>query len=190
MEIKNVSNSELVEVVKTLPLTPEYGSVALNLGGLEVPGVVGNHEEYVEKCLQKGGVPYLTQMFKMRGGKYELEKEISTGDYSKIEQAELMSHIIGGKIPAGQRFEFSKSSPEGFVDFKDRFLDILSEKGYEFSYMDISLTTYHLTGLNQGDYPDTTLTFNSIHRKLKLKEGWKITPQNWGTLKDWFEGLR
>jgi hypothetical protein len=93
---------------------------------------------------------------------------------------EYLGNIIGG----GRIHQLSfKTDRFSFPLFSKKHLDILIANNYKLARGHLDLTTYHLTGYNQGDYGDTMLL---LGKDIELKEGCRVKEEDLATLKEWF----
>ena len=75
---------------------------------------------------------------------------------------------------------------------RDKYLDNLLDEDYKLEEGELTITTYRLTGYNQGDYPDTEVLFGQEPGRngLELRVGESDTSAEQALqLREWFSGL-
>lgn len=180
--IKNTSQELVLEAFRTLPMEPEQSNITLLADGVSIPYRNDSDQvkkAYDETCRERGIIPG-------SGIVWEIHNDILRPTQPAIGSYKPERVFSGGRINQ-IRIE------GGFNFFRDNLLEEAVSNGYKVSWADLALTTYHLTGYNQGDYPDTILQFGagieSLGKGLNLIIGSHIERADADKLRDWFRGL-
>jgi hypothetical protein len=145
---------------------------------------------YFSQCVDKGVIPFsriVLEPFYSNEQKKILFRSDASGfpvpDYA-------MGFLVkGGRL---HRIEVKTTRHPSFEAFRESVLDTLVKGGYQIMNGTLTLTLYHLTGYNEGDYADTEVTMYSSgsHSGLELKMGSEISDEGEKLLEQWFGGLK
>lgn len=188
-----------VKAIETLPVPIKFGEVIFNPRGIYRYG--GNdrdesaRDEYYRRCREGGIIPNSTLTF---GTSYEDEQsfcarrdavEIELGNINDDRavkdtkrEATLQGLIKGGKFAV----IIYNITTFAFSNFRQVLLPPTLAQGYEMNSATLVLTSYRLTGYNEGVYSDITLHINS--REIRVAGGEWF--DKYDALKAWFEELK
>lgn len=195
--ITRKSSPELfLAAVTTVPMPPEFAELCFHAEGLEAPNSTNPEdiEKYRQVCLNRRIVPHSTVKFRYDPGTElflpdRMDGFIFSTSIPKNLESSTASFIQGGRI-SKLGFEIGhRYGKEEFTSFKEKYLNQLLESGYRLTGGFLALTTYRLTGYNEGTYPDTDLAFGNIHDGMRLKFGSKIDRHDVNKLREWFVKL-
>ncbi len=173
--IKNHLGDLAIKAIKTLPLIPEQISYMYFLAN-GIPR--GNERE----CREAGIMPDTILKFR-----YDTDLSLYTTREPISDRKDCFEDLTKGGRIHQILFETSLYGEDNFKDFIQK-VERLREEGYELHRGTLAITTYHLTGYNQGDYPDTKLRFGK--KNLELKEGREISNEDLEKLVTWFNSLK
>ncbi|PIN93187.1 hypothetical protein COU56_03820 [Candidatus Pacearchaeota archaeon CG10_big_fil_rev_8_21_14_0_10_31_9] len=194
--IDNVSRELLLEAVRTVPITPKYSEIVLAADGILSPqGKSESELKYIAECRDHGVMPFSNLRFEYKYN-HDLNKSIFIPNYDGIFSPGILGispksgsfdEVIQGLIDGGRFHNIHFEN--GFVKFRDEFLQGLLEKRYEINSGDLTLATYSLTGYNEGEYTDTTIKFGGFTSGFKLHIGHELPGGKTEELSSWFGGL-
>ncbi len=185
--IQNPSHELFLEMIRTLPLEPEYSSICLYADGIPYPkdNVKDSRKDYLKECRDRKIIPYTHLNFDYDDNRgvfpTQIQDIIQTSDHENI----ISDIIAGGRYHA---LEFEN----GFKKFIKIILPQSLEAGYNLERGEIWLTTMRLTGYNEGTYADTDIIFENKYGNrnyLKLRMGKHISPEDEHTVERWFAQL-
>lgn len=191
------------EALRTIPTTPVYGSIMFSAFGIDKPRYAKDPEadqRYLEECKDKGVMPHTHQQLRYyeRGGLYVPSNahplaNISVDSPSEIKSAAINGLLIGGKIhqiELGLKEHYGNEA--GYRFLVDSFIARMLENDYQISSGELTLSSYHLTGYSEGDYPDWKLKFQTSPRggEMNLVTGSRLSEIDSANLNGWFSRLR
>jgi len=176
LRINVVSQPLFLEAIKTLPVSPEFAEIRLKaVKGLFQGRIVPNWKIKLKYEYNMGFVP----------SSYD---GLHLTDASPKSSIDL---IAGGRISDIELEMRIGVAQEGFKQFRDSLLPALIHNKYDLFWGDLVISTYHLTGYNQGDYRSGGLRFDAgwIHKGLELDLDSEMPEEQRNKLKDWFSQL-
>ena len=197
LKITSTSQELFIEAIRTLPLELRHFEVFMNANGIQSPTSKEEKENYLYECSKNNVMPFTniqllydndSKLFKPLEGYSICEMYRNLSDENK--KATTQGIIKGGKI---HRIKFEAWIPaqKGFEKFREQVLEEMLQQSYKIDWGDLALTTYHLTGYNQGDYTDTNISFGTgyVHKGMRLKIGHKISEEDERKVIGWFKDL-
>ena len=193
LEIRDVDYGFFKKTLETLPEEPEFSELIFLAEGIIPPDHNDENDRirYLEECKEKGVIPTTIEFEWNQERNFFVPEERQRG-YSLgiVDSAERDMMFHGGR---NYRLTF-KTNRGTFGNFMDDEFDKLSKEGYQLVSGDLALTTYDLTGYNQGTYAGMQLLLrsfrgNDLNRELTLKNhagGEKIREEGF---REWFRGL-
>lgn len=165
--IRNASQDLFLEALKTVPLQPQYATLEFVAEGIREPWPSKEDKDrigFIESCRAKGVIPFSTILF-------EPKERVFVPSNSFFEGFRLAYDSLGDLVKGGKIHTLKfKTNPGYFELFMDKHLGQITGNGYEISKADLALTTYRLTGYNEGTYEDTQL-FLEENNKIRLSLG-------------------
>ncbi len=169
---KKVSQELFREAVETIPSHIEYAGLEFTYAGIPRFGYEDDEKKYVSECVQQGVMPFsqLKLNYKSDFKCFILETSfnenflgIDRNSTEEIKNASFNGMLKGGKIHSMETLVGDGHNLLKFEDFKEEFLKKFLEAGYHLSGGDFWLSSYHLTGYNQGNYRESGMLLE--HRK-------------------------
>jgi hypothetical protein len=199
-KINVTSHEAFLEAVNTLPIASPYASIDFEAEGVKIPEDDANMADYEAECQREGIIPGVEVIFRpkrARTGFIDEPVVFTPSEINLIRPSKSKSSLIETFAEGGRIYRLSftfENRIDGLDAFKKDYLDDLLRKGYKISKGDFVLSTYHLTGYNQGDYPDTCLDFNNNEGRgplgIRLKFGHKLNEEDVDKVAKWFEMLK
>ena len=194
---KKVSQELFREAVETIPSHIEYAGLEFVYAGIFKSRCKEDEEKHVSECIQQGVMPFsqLKLNYKSDFKCFILETSfnenflgIDRNSTEEIKNASFNGMLKGGKIHSMETLVGDGHNLLKFEDFKEEFLKKFLEAGYHLSGGDLWLSSYHLTGYNQGNYRESGMSLD--HRRgieLQLAEFPNIDGKQ--KLIEWFAQL-
>ena len=201
--IIDAASPELLEkAIKTLPLIPVYFEVSMEADGISGPGYKekGGEERYLRECAESNIIPNSQASFvydpkaglfvpKLYGND-AIKYYQDPSDYMK--DATVQKLLEGGRIhQVGVKVE-EIPSPQTFLAFRDTFLPLLLDKGYQLEYGDLWLETWRSRQhASEGYSMDGGLIFRTRGSRegLELRFPSEVSDECRDTVTDWFNNL-
>jgi hypothetical protein len=160
----------------------------------EFPDLQGEKAEeiksYLSQCNDRGIIPF--SKLTLEASSFKEQGKIVFG--GNANGFPVPDYVMGSLVKGGRfhRIEVKTTYASHFKAFQESVLDALLKGGYQVMEGTLTLTMYHLTGYNEGDYPDTQVTMYSSgrHNGLELRMGSEISAKGEKLLEDWFSGLK
>jgi len=175
MELNVVNQSLFRDVIKTFPVSPEFAEIRLRaVKGLFRKEIIPNSKVKLEYDPQEGFIP-----------KYDALH------FTEVSTSNSIGLIVGGRIQDIELEMRMGSAHEGFRQFRDQLLPVLIHNKYDLFLGDLVISTYHLTGYNQGNYRSGGLRFDAgwIHKGLELDIDSEMPEEQKNILETWFNQL-
>ena len=191
LEIENPSQELLLEIVKTMPVDVELAKISMHANGIENTVYGENpNDRYIPECMKGGIMPssILRLRYGIGGESFVPMDAVFEQVYSDI----TLGHVIKG----GKFYNISLDSQEarGFEEFRKSLLGELLEEGYQFHRGGLVLSTYRLSGYNEGEYDDAAVNFGygfpREPRKVEFKQGRELPDEDVSKVTDWFKALK
>lgn len=187
--IDNPSQELFLEAFKSVPIEPCYSTLVFNADGVKNQDYWNwstDDKKYLEECDNKGIIPFSFVRFEwdFNEGLFKPRAFLSDSILTNSSPEGIKGLIKGGRV---HKIMFTNGYREAVNDQ----LPFLLEQNYKINSGDIALSLYHLTGYNQGYYPDTQIIFDlENHRNgLELKMGSNISQEDELKVKSWFNRL-
>ena len=176
--ISNPSQDKYWEIFRTVPIKPRMAD--LNFLAEGIPTYSKLEAQIMRWCGEHKVFPLSTAHFR-----YSEEKKI----FVPTVGTEL-SGVDSKTVMPGGRFHclnYETRTPLQFERFVQTEVDALKQHGYRPSTSNLAITTYRLTGYNQGTYPDTEIFMTNDKIDLRLKS--RLTEEQKTRLREWFTNL-
>lgn len=199
---RHTTHHALHEALRSLPIDPISGSLTFSAFDLDMPAhndPVGQHK-YVEECKTKGVMPHTTQEFRFRSDKglYIPSNPESLATIYSDSEDPTRNATIDGLIRGGKTHRIRIGLKEyygnevGFHYLVDALIPRMVEEDYRITSGEFTLSSYHLTGYNWGDYVDASIIFFVDPRGafMSLNMGHKLTGEQQMALLEWHSRLK
>lgn len=196
--IKAPSPELRVRAIETLPLPIEGAEVFFTINGtVRWQGGSGDEnvrKEYLRMCSEGGVIPNSTLKIETAWDTQKLFvprnpvgiSGLNGDDQVSIQTREVMiQRLLGGGKFAAIECKIGSDAP--FSDFKQGYLRRIIAHGYEIDSADLALTSYRLTGYNEGTYWGTTILIG--RRSISVKK-YIESDAMYGALRAWFSELQ
>lgn len=189
-----------IRALETLPVPIEFGEVYLTARGIDPYGGRDANEEvrheYLRKCREAGIIPNSTltlttylddKSFYPRSHPVEISYRSDEGETGAATTREsiVQAFVRGGKFAT---IKFNIANNDAFSIFKLKHLRQTLDQGYEIDSADLALTSYRLSGYNEGRYYGASLLVGP--QKIRVTEENRLTEQQIERLKPFFAQLR
>lgn len=197
--IHKPSQDLYINALRTIPVTPIHAEMTFLAEGLEAPFTRGQEEiaRYMQECTVKGIVPYSVTNIEIRDGKI-FRNESSVEPPTREDSESLKEAAVFSRFNRTREHKvhlnFHIHAQWGSYDaIRDRYLDQLLNLGYQIGRTELWLSSYHLSGYNDGDYPATKVTINEFTGnegiKMRLSRD-ESKVEDLDSLRSWFRDLK
>lgn len=196
--IHTFSKDVYVEALRTIPVTPIHAEMTFLAEGFDTPYTRDEEriEKYMRECTIKGIAPYSVTNIQIQDGKIvksESSVEFPSGDQlSALRETAFLSRLERRREQK-VRMEFDIYHQYGSYDaIKNSYLDQILNQGYEVDRAELWLSSYHLSGYNDGDYPATQVTINGLANtgiRMRLDSD-ESKAEDLAGLRSWFRDLK
>ena len=156
-------------------------------------------EKQLLECSDKGVMPFSTLTFKYDGQNklfrpqslfdkfISIPEDLPINVKKSIASSPLRKGIVNKLV--------IKTSHHEFEIFQNDFLDVLLGQGYLIDSGELSLTTYRLTGYNEGTYTDNELILGrhglgKNRLELRIGDSNNIASHSLESIESWFSELK
>lgn len=197
--IKDAPPELRIQALETLPVPIELGEVYLTAKGIDRYGGTDENEEvrneYFRKCREAGIIPISTLTLKTSGDNNSFYPRIQPVEFAipagRDEPRTATTESIVQALVRGGKFatiKFDIATNNAFSGFKRDHLRQTLDQGYEIESAELALTTYRISGYNEGTYYGATLLVGP--RGIRVNGENRLTEQQIERLKPFFAQLR